>query len=63
MQERTCAGLALTASYWAAPVAPPEPIDPELAEILAAEAAALQVRCSHPIGRPRQRQPARRRHV
>jgi hypothetical protein len=62
MRERICAGLALTASYWAAPPSPAEPVDdPELAEILAAEAAAFQVRCGHPIGRPRQRRTVRRR--
>lgn len=62
MQERICAGLALTAAYWAEQPTPTEPIDdPELAAIIAAEAAAFHVRCSHPIGRPRQRQSARRR--
>ncbi len=62
MRERICPGLALTAAYWAAPPAPAEPIDdPELAAIIAAEAAAFQVRCSHPIGRPRHRESARRR--
>jgi hypothetical protein len=67
VDERTCAGLALTASYWAVPVASVSPgEDPALAEEVAAElaielaavAAALSVRCVRPTHLPRS---ARRR--
>jgi hypothetical protein len=64
--ERTCAGLALTASYWTVPAgAPPELDDPvaaaALAEEVAAAAAALAVRCQHPGYLPTQRRAARGR--
>lgn len=66
MQERTCAGLALTASYWAVPTpVPRQPDDPlvaaAVASELAATTAALAVRCGHPGYLPRQRRAARGR--
>jgi hypothetical protein len=59
--ERTCAGLAMTAAYWALPVPSQsdpgaEPVDefgsagPSLAQVAAA--AALNVRCAHPTQLP-----------
>lgn len=66
MQERTCAGLALFASYWRVPtVVPSQVTDPGLAAELEAELAAvaeaLNVRCRHPVYLPRQRRAARGR--
>ena len=76
LHERTCAGLALTASYWALPSAVPhqgsdpgvsDPVvsDPLASAAIAAEiaavAAALSVRCAHPVYLPRQRRAARGR--
>src|SRR5215218_2215381 len=81
LHERTCAGLALTASYWALPsamrhqgsdpvvsdpvVSDPVASDPVVGAAIAAEiaavAAALSVRCAHPVYLPRQRRAARGR--
>jgi len=91
LHERTCAGLALTASYWALPsamrhqgsdpvvsdpvVSDPVASDPAMSDSavsdpvvgaaiaaeIAAVAAALSVRCAHPVYLPRQRRAARGR--
>lgn len=65
LHSRTCAGLALTASYWSVPAAVSsqgnDPIvSAALAAEIAAEASALSVRCAHPAYLPRQRRRARR---
>jgi len=71
LHEKRCAGLALTASYWALPSAVPhqgsDPVvgDPMVNDAIAAEiaavAAALSVRCARPVYLPRQRRAARGR--
>jgi hypothetical protein len=52
MHERFCAGLALTAAYWAAE--PPDDSDHD-ATSPALPNEVRTLRCSHPIARPRQR--------
>jgi hypothetical protein len=57
MQERFCAGLALTAAYWAEPTTPDADAQQDLD---AAAAAARNVRCTHPVYRTRPRRTASR---